>query len=228
MERFKGSQDKKKNFVKNISRSVCLIIFILAGIFLVSCRKSDPGSPETLLTPAADVRPVEVTAKAGGSIPTKVPTITPTPLEGMESPLFCKMEMAMIHEKAEKLGMPGILIPDRYDQSAKTCSFILRGGKFLAEIGTLSTVHSSEEDFGVRIEIADKAGIVKNEEMKLWGTAALMALESGLSRSEAEGLMDTVTEAGTAAWDVYDLTLKEDPLTKTAVFSIFARMDRGQ
>ena len=202
MERFKGSQDKKETLAKNISRSVCLIIFMLAGIFLASCRKSDPGSPEPLRTPAADARPVEVTAKAGGSIPTKVPTI--------------------------KLGMPGILIPDRYDQSAKTCSFILRGGKFLAEIGTLSTVHTSEENFGVRIEIADKAGIVKNEEMKLWGTAALMALESGLSRSEAEGLMDTVTEAGTAAWDVYDLTLKEDPLTKTAVFSIFAWRDKGQ
>lgn len=59
--------------------------------------------------------------------------------------------------------------------------------------------------------------------MKLWGTAALLALENELSQEEAEKLMDTVIGTGTAAWDVYDLTLKQNPLTKTDTFSISRR-----
>lgn len=213
--------NKKKIIYGGILLVLILVtcVLVLLGINKERARTvvSRPDDVATVL--------VEVAPKSGGSIPTKIPTVTPTPLTGMESPLFCKMEMAMIHGKAEKLGDSGILIPDRYDQSSKTCSFIIRGGKVLTEIGTISTVHTSEDNFGVRVAISEKAGIVKNEQMKFWGTACLLALENELSQPEAEQLMDTVMETGTAAWNVYDITLEENPLTKTGTLSIFARSE---
>ena len=213
--------EKKKK--KIIYISVLLIMLIVTCMLVVSGIDKERSRSEVTRPSAVNTASVEISPRSGGSIPTKIPTVTPTPLTGMESPLFCMLEMAMIRGKAEKLGDSGMLIPDRYDQSSKTCSFIIRGGKLLTEIGTLSTVHTSEDNFGVRVAISEKAGIIRNEQMKFWGTASLLALEKELSQPDAEKLMDTVLETGIAAWDVYDIALEENPLTKTGTLSIFTR-----
>ncbi|MBQ6508413.1 MAG: hypothetical protein IJI07_02970 [Flexilinea sp.] len=216
-------QTGKKNTRKIIYGAVLLLLILVICVLVLSGISKERARSEVTRPSAVNTASAEIAPRSGGSIPTKIPTVTPTPLTGMESPLFCMLEMSMIHGKAEKLGGSGMLIPDRYDQSSKTCSFIIRGGKLLSEIGKISTIHTSEEDYGVRIEISESAGLVKNEQMKLWGTAALLALENELSQEEAEKLMDAVIGTGTAAWGVYDLTLKENPLTKTSSFSVVCR-----
>ena len=219
-------QTGKKN-KKIIYGAVLLIMALVTCILIASGINKERARSEVTRPSAVNTASVEIAPRSGGSIPTKIPAATPTPLTGVESPLFCMLEMAMIHGKAEKLGDSGMLIPDRYDQLSKTCTFIIRGGKILTEIGTISTVHTSEDDFGVRVAITEKIGIDKNEQLKFWGTASLLALENELSQPDAEKLMETVMGSGTAEWDVYDITLAENPLTKTGTLSIFTRTDEA-
>lgn len=216
-----NTQTQKRN--KDLYRFVLLIILILLCVMAAVGLKKNGARSDAVRPSSANTVQAETTARAGGAIPTKIPTVTPTALTGMESPLFCKLEMAMIHDKVEKLGGSGMLIPDSYEQSSRTCSFMIRGGRLLSEIGTIRTVHTEGDDFGVRVEIRESTGIIKNEQMALWGAAALMALDKELSQTDAEALMKTVTEDGTAAWNNYDLTLKENALTKTDTLSIIDR-----
>ncbi len=223
-----NSQAGKKNNIKIIYGPILITILILISVMTISRLEKEQVRSGTFSPLAEGTAQVMVTPKSGGSIPTKNPTITPTALSGMESPLFCKMEMAMIYDKAEMLGGSGKLILDRYDQAAKTCTYIVRGGKFLTEIGSVSTVHTSEDKFGVQVRISESAGIVKSEQMKFWGIASLLALENELSHPEAEKLLESVMEEGTAVWNVYSITLEENPLTKTSTLSIFAQADGNE
>ena len=165
----------------------------------------------------------EITPNPGGEIPTQIPTTTPTALIGMESPVFCKLELALLHNKAEEMGGGGMLTPDRYSQPDKTCVFLLHDKTALAEIGYIRTIHAEGDSYGIQVEISSKTGILQNDRLLFWGTASLAAMDSKITKAEAEETIQNALETETAELGNYDISVREKIIDKSIVISITDR-----
>ncbi len=172
--------------------------------------------------PAARFRPT-ITANPGGSIPTAVPTITPTPLQGMDSPVFCKLEMTLLHNKAEALGDGGMLIPDSYEQPDQTCVFAVRERDMLREIGHIRVTHKENAGYGIRVEISDNMGEPRTEQLLFWGTAALWSLDKQFTRTGSGNAIAETLDKGSASLSIYDIFREQNVLNGTTVISIIDR-----
>ena len=216
-----------KNTEKKLHKPVILIfgaaacIIVLAVILIrfanVSVRSGIPQKEP------GKAFQIGITANPGGAIPTLKPTITPTALLGMESPAFCKIELSMLHNKAEALGGGGMLIPARYEQGHKTCVFTVRDRGTMAEIGNLYVDHDEGKRYGLRVEMSDDAGGMRTDPLILWGTAALCALDGKITADQAREAVQTALSGEPASAGVYDLSLKKDPIWKKTVIEILDR-----
>ena len=213
--------EKRKNNKVKISGLVLLILIILLILFWGNRRAG-----KQVNIPQTETNPLSVTqvaAMPGGKIPTLIPTITPTFLSGMESPVFCKLEMAMLHNKAEELGISGMLIPDGYEQPSHTCIYAIRNG--ITEIGHIRTVNTDDENFGVSVEITSVPKDSYRERMETWGTVVLLALDKEFTMDDVKSAMESVMETGTAALHSYELEIREQALNRVCVLSVTKRSD---
>ena len=198
---------------------------VLAGVVLILLhslrpyREEDPGTGFSSYKRAYMFRP-DITANPGGKIPTAVPTITPTSLDGMDSPAFCKLEMLLLHNKAEEAGGGGMLIPDRYEQADQACVFAVRDKNTLQEIGHLRVVHKENNGYGIHVEISDNAGRPRTGALLFWGTAALSSFDNKFTQAEARRTVQEAIDQGTASLSVYELSCKQNVLDRTTVISI--------
>lgn len=197
-----------------------VIAMLAAGLIILITANSRKGTdPDKLTRPDPGSAPqTEVTANPGGSLPTAVPSLTPTFLTGMDSPAFCKIEMAKLSDSAHKSGAEGMLTPERYEQSSMTCVFLLRSMTAMKELGHIYVIHKENEGYGLRLEITSG-----DEGLNIWGKTLLLSLDNSLTPEDAETAVSSAISGGSASLGVYDLSFRNMPLTGTAELSITDR-----
>ncbi len=213
---------KRKNsiFFQLIASGLIIIALIrLGAVDNITAYQNNEGPGHQIESTVSAM----ITPNPGGEIPTQVPTITPTALIGMDSPAFCKLELALLHNKAEEMGGGGMLTPDRYIQPDKTCVFLLHDKNTLAEIGYIRTIHAEGDNYGMQVEISSKAGILQNDRLLFWGSASLASMDSEITQAEAEETIQNALEKGTADLGNYNISVKEKIIDKSIVISITDR-----
>lgn len=220
------SKKPRERSYRNLKILFLLLFTILIIYFLTTLRNNSGKDMNTVKNDIFGIRTEKadtekIIPNAGGIIPTEIPSNTPTPLVGMESPLFCKLEMVLLRNKAEKFGSSGMLLLDRYSQPEKTCYFTIRDKRMITEIGYINTIHNSENDFGIQAGISNKTGNEQSEYLLFWGTVSLAALDKNLSYDQAEFVIKQALANGISVYDMYDIAVKNDPLELSRVISIF-------
>lgn len=160
----------------------------------------------------------DVTANPGGAAPTAVPSVTPTFLSGMQSPDFCKLEMALVHDYAEKVGAAGLLTPERYEQSRRTCVFLIRDVGSVNDAGHIYVIHEDDAGYGITLEY-----LSGDPRISAWGKTLLMSLDKDMAESDAEAVIAEAMESGKSAVGGYALSFTDPALSGMAELKISNR-----
>lgn len=131
---------------------------------------------------------------------------TPEPLKGMDSPMICKLELASIQSKAEKVKANGILTLNSYDVAKDICIFDIMSAAAYGNLGKIETLHKMNDGkFGIRLTL-DKA---KEDLSFQWIVSALTYCNKNISAENAEEAVRTAIAEGSAAAELCGITIKD-------------------
>ncbi len=182
-------------------------LLIIAVTFFVISRAPDQIMPDIPAQDPSAARQVRISPNSGGSAPTPVPSATPLPLVGMESPLFCKLGLAGITGKAKEQGAPGILTLNKYDFGEKACVYDIRNTVGIGNLGRIEFFQDPDTGKnGIAVKIS-KAG---DDALVKWGTAALMYFNSDIRADRAESSVRTALEEGSLDTGRFSISARKD------------------
>lgn len=211
----------KQNDNKKIFPVAVIILLLVMAVVITIAILTRGGSAEPAAQTRSELQPGEqtaVTANPGGAIPTDVPVPTATFLAGMASPDFCKLEMALLRQYAEKAGAEGLMSPERYEQSTMTCVFKIHDTKSVQDAGHIYVVHKENDGYGIRLEY--RPG---DERINAWGNAVLLSLDKNFTEEEAGTAVSTALGEGKSSLGVYDLAFSKASLSGMAELRITDR-----
>ncbi len=214
---YTGAQNEKNN--KFLSLAAIILLFLAVVLSIVLLTRQGGAAPA--LQTRQELQPADniaVTANPGGTAPTDVPEPTATFLAGMASPDFCKLEMALLRQYAEKAGAEGLMSPERYEQSTMTCVFKIHDTKSVQDAGHIYVVHKENDGYGIRLEY--RPG---DERINAWGNAVLLSLDKNFTEEEAGTAVSTALGEGKSSLGVYDLAFSKGSLSGMAELRITDR-----
>jgi len=197
-------KDKNRNFALIAAAAIfAAAIVIIAAVFMMISRSSAWTRINVSARKPENAHQVPVAANSGGYAP------TPEPLQGMDSPTLCKLEFAGLHNKASKIGAPGMLLLDSYDIAKDTCIFELRSPETLqSSAGKIELFRKKTGEYGIRITISEKM----EDAIQKWGEAALLFFNAGITEKTAEeSIREAITE-GKSDSPLYTISTRKDIL----------------
>ena len=204
--------EKKLNKLVLISVAVVFIaaITIISVIFLVISRLPDSIRVDAPVREPGNAQQVIISPNAGGTVPTHVPTKTPQPIQGMESPLACKLVLAGIHTKARTVNASGIAVLNSYDPGKNACILDIKNDKGLGDLGRIEIFLEKTGEYGITVRI-DAA---KEDALRQWSEAALMFFNKAITVEEAETIVRQLLADGSADSPLYHIIVMDDQSIK--------------
>ncbi len=202
-------------------------VLVIAAAFFLVMRNPEQSEPD-VISPRiyTTAMQVPVSANPGGLLATKVPTSVPEPLKGMDSPMVCKMELAGLHDKAEKTGAGGMPILDSYDFGKNACIFDLKNMTAPGSLGKIEIFRNENTgENGITLKI--NSG--REEDLLKWGETALLFFNSDITAEQAEASIRNAITEGTSEGILYtvksgsDVILSDGKAESLSVIEIKSR-----
>ena len=199
---------------KRVFFLVFALIFLLAAGFIAAVcfvinRVSELSTPVFPTREPAQIGQVLSDPNSGGSAPTQIPSATPEPLQGMAGPIFCKLQLSGLTNKAKERGAAGMLDLNSYDFGKNACIFDIKNTVGIGDAGKIEVYQDPDtKAYGITISVNKaREGILQK-----WGETALLYFNSAVTEKAAETDIQKALTEGAAETTLYSITSCESVL----------------
>lgn len=184
-------EEKNVRLIVYVLLSLGILALVVLGVWMLNQLQDETGFLQNVRDNI-----MNGTGDSGSSV-------TETPSVDVASILFCKTAFDGLRSAAERTGAAGMLTMDRNSADPDGCRYNIRKMTSWGDLGVVKlNKNNSDGTYGITLEI--ESG--QEEQLRLWGKAALFYFNSGIDEETAEEAVERVLTGEKADYDLFTIS----------------------